>query len=207
MAEPNTSAARGGPMAPAVGGEAHVPASRRVYTWRDGLAFGAAINIVSRLLGTNSGRYETIRRPPFAPPGWLFPVVWSINNVLSIYGNLRVLNAPASSDRTAYLRLWAGTWLLYLAFGYAFFRRRSPLLGLLVTVNFLVLAVLSARRAVRVERGLWLTYATLLPWLVLATAVAGAIALDNPDPLLDPPEAAAQADEIPHAPDSASPRT
>jgi acylglycerol lipase len=166
--------------------EPPVPEPRRVYTWRDGLAFGAALNIASRILGTNTGRYEAIERPWFAPPGWVFPVVWGINNVLMIWGNLRVLNAPPSADRTAYLRLWAATWLLYLSFGYAFFRRRSPLLGLLVTVNFSALSVLSARRATRIDPSLWVTYATLLPWIVLATAVAGSIALDNPDPFLDP---------------------
>jgi alpha-beta hydrolase superfamily lysophospholipase/tryptophan-rich sensory protein len=165
---------------------------RRIYTWRDGLAFGAAMNIATRLLGTNNGRYEAIERPWFAPPGWVFPVVWGINNVLMIWGNLRVLNAPRSADRTAYLRLWAATWLLYLTFGYAFFRRESPLLGLLVTVNFSALTVLSARRATRIDPGLWVTYSTLLPWIVLATVVAGSVALDNPDPFLDPagPDAA-----------------
>ena len=161
---------------------------RRVYTWRDGLAFGAAINIVTRLLGTNTGRYEALDRPWFAPPGWVFPIAWGINNGLMIWGNLRVLNAPPSADRTAYLRLWAATWLLYLSFGYAFFRRKSPLLGLLVTVNFSALTVLSARRAMRIDPDLWVTYSTLLPWIVLATAVAGSVALNNPDPFLDPPD-------------------
>ncbi len=134
-----------------------------------------------------SGRYETLRRPWFAPPGWVFPVAWGVNSALAIAGNVRVLNAPPSTDRTAYLRLWAATWLLYTSFGYAFFRRKSPLLGFLVTVNFLALSVLSARRALRIEARLWLSYATLLPWLALATLVAGSIALDNADPLLDPP--------------------
>ncbi|MGD0474636.1 MAG: alpha/beta fold hydrolase [Candidatus Velthaea sp.] len=167
---------------------AAAPASsrQRLYTWRDGLAFGAAVNVVTRLLGTNTGRYETIERPWFAPPGWLFPIAWGINSVLMIWGNLRVLNAPPSADRTAYLRLWAATWTLYSLFGYAFFRRKSPLLGFLVTVNFSALTLLSARRAVRIERSLWVTYSTLLPWIALATLVAGAIALDNPDPFLDP---------------------
>ena len=173
------------------------PASRRTYTWREGLAFGAAINIVSRLLGTNTGRYEAIKRPWFAPPGWVFPVAWGINNVLAIRGNLRVLNAPPSTDRTAYLRLWAATWILYVLFGYAFFGRKSPLLGMLDTVNFLALAGLAAGRAVLIDRGLWVTYATLLPWLTLATAVAVAVALQNPDPLLDPPD--------PNAPGSNAP--
>jgi acylglycerol lipase len=161
-------------------------AKRRVYTWWEGLAFGAAINVAARLLGTNTGRYEAIKRPWFAPPGWAFPVVWGINSVLSIAGNLRVLNASPSADRTAYLRLWSAIWVLYVSFGYAFFRRKSPLLGLLVTTNFFALAVVSAGRAVRIERRLWLNYSTLLPWLALATAVAAAVALDNPDPLLDP---------------------
>jgi benzodiazapine receptor len=144
------------------------------------LLSGAAISPVRR--------YEALKRPWFAPPGWVFPVAWGINTGLMISGNVRVLNAPPSADRTAYLRLWAATWLLYLAFGYAFFRCRSPLLGLLVTVNFSALSVLSARRAMRIDRRLWIAYSTLLPWIVLATLVAGAVALDNPDPFLDPPE-------------------
>jgi tryptophan-rich sensory protein len=159
----------------------------RVYTWREGLAFGASVNVLARLLGSNTGRYEAIKRPWFAPPGWTFPVVWSINSALAIWGNIRVLNAPPSVDRTAYLRLWSATWLLYISFGYAFFRLKSPLLGLLVTTNFLTLAVLSAGRAVRIDKKLWRSYLTLLPWLVLATAVALSVALENPDPLLDPP--------------------
>jgi hypothetical protein len=80
------------------------------------------------------------------------------------------------------------TWVLYLSFGYAFFRRKSPLFGLLVTLNFSALTVLSARRALRIDRNLWVTYSTLLPWIVLATLVAGSVALNNPDPLLDPPD-------------------
>jgi hypothetical protein len=103
-----------------------------------------------------------------------------------IWGNVRVLNAPPSADRTAYLRLWAATWVLYLLFGYAFFRRKSPVFGLLVSVNFSALSVLSAQRGLRIDRGLWVTYSTLLPWIVLATLVAGSVALDNPDPFLDP---------------------
>jgi acylglycerol lipase len=175
--EPLASAAAGGPET----------ASRRVYTWRDGLAFGAAVNVIARLLGTNTGRYEAIKRPWFAPPGWAFPVVWSINSVLTIAGNLRVLNAPPSADRTAYLRLWVATWLLYVSFGYAFFRRKSQLLGLLVTVNFLVLSILSAARAAHRP--------SPLGQLLDAAAVARARKrrrwigrAREPDPLLDPPD-------------------
>lgn len=163
------------------------PPSRRVFTWREGLAFGIAINVLARLLGSNTGRYEAIERPRFAPPGWVFPVAWSVNSALAIWGNLRVLHAPSSPDRTAYVRLWAASWLLYASFGLAFFRLKSPLLGLLVTVNFLTLAVLSFARALRIDRRLAVSYVTLLPWLGLATAVAAGVALKNPDPLLDPP--------------------
>lgn len=43
------------------------------------LAVSLGVGAVSGLVTADSmSTYETIYRPPLAPPGWLFPVVWTI---------------------------------------------------------------------------------------------------------------------------------
>ena len=167
----------------------HVPADegcdRRRYGWPATLAFGLAMNGLAQVLGPVSAaksEYARSTRPPFAPPSWLFGVAWPINNLLTLWANREVLNAPPSPDRTAYLQLQFATWVLFATYGLARFRLRSPILGYANTVMFLALAVPSAVRAARIDRKLLAAYATLGPWLVLAT-VLSVYQLGNPDPL------------------------
>lgn len=38
--------------------------------------------------------YSALRQPVFAPPGWAFGPVWTLNNALQLWGLLHVLNLP-----------------------------------------------------------------------------------------------------------------
>ena len=143
----------------------------RYHGWQTAL-FGIGANIVARALADDARSYEAQPRVWFAPPAWAFPIAWGVNNAATLWGNLKVLNAPPSADRSAYLRFHAAMWILYLAFGLAYFRLHSRIAGYLITSNFLALATASVPRAMRVDRTLWRSYTTLLPWLVLATVVA-----------------------------------
>jgi hypothetical protein len=98
--------------------------------------------------------------------------VWPINNLLTLWANRCVLNAPPSRDRTAYLRLQASTWALFTPYGFVRFRLRSPILGCTHTSLYLVLSLASAVRAERIDRRLLASFATLIPWLLLATALS-----------------------------------
>ncbi len=120
-------------------------------------------------------------RAPLA--GLLFTGVWSVNNLLTLWGNREVLNAPDSPDRTAYLRLEAATWLLYVAYGPLFFRLKSPVLGQLNAVSYLALTLAAAKRAANIDRKLLGSFATLVPWLFLAATGATWVAATEPDPL------------------------
>lgn len=172
--------------------KAHEPrddraANRRHYGWVEVVSAGVAMNVFAQMLGPPSSakeEYARSTRPPFAPPAWAFGVVWPINNLLTLWGNRRVLNSPPSADRTAYLRLQAATWALFMTYGLARFRLKSPILGYTNAVMFLGLTIASAVRAARIDRTLLASYATLLPWLLLATTLS-AYQLSDPDPLFD----------------------
>jgi hypothetical protein len=113
----------------------------------------------------------------------VFTFVWAINNGLTLWGNHEVLNAPSSPDRTAYLRLQAATWLLYVTYGWLYFRLKSPILGQLNSVSYLALTLASTRRAAKVDRKLLWSFATLVPWLFIAASGASWVAANEPDPI------------------------
>ena len=57
-----------------------------------------AVGGLAALLTKNSmSMYEDISKPQLAPPGWIFPIVWSILYLLMGYASYRVLTADAPS--------------------------------------------------------------------------------------------------------------
>lgn len=157
------------------------------YGWIPLLLGGAALNVAAQLLGPSGAAksaYAKSTRPPFAPPAWTFGIAWPINNLLTLWGNREVLNAPPSADRTAYLRLQAAAWVFFTTYGLARFRLKSPLLGYLNTTLYFALIVASAARAARMDRRLLASYATLIPWLTLAT-ILSLYQLNDDDPLFE----------------------
>lgn len=134
-----------------------------------------ALNALANMLATPSlakSEYAKSTKPPFAPPAWLFGIAWPINNLLTMWGNHKALNAPPSDHRTAYIRLQAVIWTLFVTYGFVRFRLRSPILGCVNTVAFLVLTMASASRAARIDRSILASYVTLVPWLALATTLS-----------------------------------
>lgn len=56
------------------------------------VAITLLIGFSGSLLGGNTDIYETIKTPSYAPPGWLFPIVWTILFVLMGYSAYLVYN-------------------------------------------------------------------------------------------------------------------
>jgi benzodiazapine receptor len=151
------------------------------------VAGAVAANVIAQLLvptGKAKAVYAKSTRPWFSPPSWAFGVAWPINNALTVWGNWRVLNAEPSEDRSAYVRLQAAMWLLFMTHGLLRFRLRSPVLGALNTFTFTALAAASAVRARRIDPALSASFATLLPWLAVASALS-ACQLGDPDAVFE----------------------
>lgn len=116
--------------------------------------------------------YSTsILKPPLSPPGWVFPVVWTILFALMGIGAAKVYLSPSSAARSLGLNLfiaqlavnffWSPIFFNLQAFGFAFFW--------LLLLLALVLAMLFAFRRsdpmaakLQIPYLLWLTYAAYL---------------------------------------------
>lgn len=81
------------------------------------LAIPLGVGGLSALItGDTMGAYGQMVQPPLSPPGWVFPVVWSLLYLLMGYASYRVLMADVAQARK---------------------RRALTLYGAQLTVNFL----------------------------------------------------------------------
>ncbi len=162
---------------------------RRRWRWWHAAAFGLAVNALSGVMigrgGGDRAFYEGMKLPRFAPPGWLFPPAWALNNVFTLWGNLRLLNLPpATPGRRAMMALQGASWILFPTFGFVYFRKRSPILAAVWTVaDWLLTTATVAIAAKNRHNDIVGSQATKLAWLTLAMPVATYQAAHNPDPL------------------------
>ena len=54
------------------------------------LVIPLAVGGLSALIAGGMNTYKTLNRPPLSPPGWIFPIVWTILYLLMGYGAYRV---------------------------------------------------------------------------------------------------------------------
>ena len=112
-----------------------------------------------------------IQKPPFSPPGIVFPIVWTILFALMGIGAARIYLSPASSTRSRSLLLfflqltvnffWSIIFFNLQAFGFAF-------AWLILLWGLILLMILSFRKKdalaawIQVPYLLWVTFAAYL---------------------------------------------
>ena len=143
------------------------------------------------LLGTLSGKvsnsgygnpwFDALAKPSFMPPGWAFPVAWSLLYILLGLSLAIILNARGAKGRG----LAVGIFLVQLALNFAwsplFFAAHKVSLALAVIVAIIVLTAISAWLFARIRRTAALLLLPYLAWLCFAAALNYEIGRLNPD--------------------------
>lgn len=139
------------------------------------LVLVAAVSGLSVLLsGDGMDRYPNLVRPPFSPPGIVFPVVWIILFILmavSAWMILRSLTEVFSIKGALYsssLLLYFVQLIVNLLWPVLFFRLSLYLPALLWLVLLIVLVVQMIRSFYRVNKTAALLQIPYLLWLVFA---------------------------------------
>ena len=128
--------------------------------------------LAALLTGGGMGEYSNFIKPPYSPPGWLFPVVWTILYLLMGYASYRVWTAdtePVKLRRalTLYLSQLAVNFLWPLVF----FGMKWYLAAFFVLLVLWVLVFLTIYAFADVEEKagdlllpyiLWITFAAYL---------------------------------------------
>lgn len=132
---------------------------------------------VSSLLTPNvREQYSSLYKPPFAPPGWLFPVVWTILFILMGVAAYLVYISDAPNKTTA-LKLYAIQLLVNLGWSVIFFRWDAYFLAftwLLLLFYLVYLTTLEFYKANKWAGYLMIPY---LIWLVYAGYINLAVAI------------------------------
>lgn len=150
------------------------------------LAFGAltATVAVAGSLATQSSVdspwYESLEKPSFQPPAWVFGPVWTTLYALMTASVWRVWSAPDSPDRTTALGLWFTQLALNGAWSGLFFGAQKPDLAL-VDIGAMLAAISAyAVVAARVDTTASVLIAPYLAWTGLASALNFEIVRLNP---------------------------
>ena len=148
--------------------------TRKTYTWRSLLVLlvgtiGAGA-LVGFLTQRDSSFYETLIKPAFAPPGWVFPVAWTLLYAAMATAMWLVLRTKVS-ERFILLGLYMAQLAVNLFWPYLFFVQQALGLAFFWLILLWMLAFILLYQIFRVQRiagyllipyQLWLTFAGVL---------------------------------------------
>lgn len=146
------------------------------------LAIPLVVGGAAGLLTMNSMEaFEALNQPPLSPPGWLFPVVWTVLYVLMGIASYLVSVSDAPHEEKA-RALW--TYGIQLAFNFlwpiAFFNLKWYLFAFLWLVILWILILITALRFGRIRKPAGYLLVPYLLWVAFAGYMTLGIYLLNP---------------------------
>lgn len=137
------------------------------------LAIPLGVGALSALLTMGDMQsYAALNRPPLSPPGWLFPIVWSILYLLMGYASYLIVTAQtAVSEKRQALTAYGAQLIANFIWPLLFFGLKWYLVAFLWLIVLWVLIYVTMRRfsAIRESAGdlllpyiLWVTFASYL---------------------------------------------
>ncbi len=127
---------------------------------------------VSSLFTMNSMEsFDSLKKPPLSPPGWLFPVVWTILYLLMGFASYIIANSQSGKERQNALFLYGLQLFVNFFWSIIFFNMEKYFLSFiwLVLLWVLILMTILAFRKISKLAGnllipyiLWVTFAGYL---------------------------------------------
>ena len=136
------------------------------------LAIPLAVGGLSALLAGGMAGYPQLEQPPLAPPGWLFPIVWTVLFLLMGYASYRIWNSgQAPTQVRSALLLYAAQLFLNFLWSPIFFGLGWYLVAFFLLIGLWVLILLTIRAFSQIDEQagdlllpylLWVTFAGYL---------------------------------------------
>lgn len=136
------------------------------------LGLPLAVGGLSTLVSGGMDLYGQLVKPPLSPPGWVFPVVWSVLFLLMGYASYRVLTADAPKEEKRRALIFYGVQLaLNFLWSPVFFGLGRLLLAFAILVALWVMILLTGNLFSQIDKTagkllvpylLWVTFAGYL---------------------------------------------
>lgn len=136
------------------------------------LAIPLAVGGLAAGLSGGMGDYRLLNHPPLSPPGWVFPIVWTVLYLLMGYSSYRVYTAGKPKAFTSRaLKLYAAQLLFNFIWPIVFFAFDWYLGAFIVLLFLWVLILLTLRAFTAIDETagdllipyiLWVTFAGYL---------------------------------------------
>ena len=152
------------------------PARRQWLALGVFLLAALAVMAFGGLFSPGEDWYGQLRKPPFTPPGWVFPVVWPILYVLMAVAAWAVWRRRGLGLAVG---LWIAQLLLNAAWSPAFFGLRSPVAGLVVILALWLTLAATTVVFWRASRPAGLAMLPYLLWTTFAAVLNAAIVYLN----------------------------
>ena len=143
---------------------------------------------IALLIGTLSGllsrggmmAYElTVMKPVLTPPGWLFPVVWSILYILMGISSAKIWLADDSPERKKSLNLYVAQLIVNFFWSLIFFNAQAFGLAVIWLLLLWILVFLMIRQFYKVDTQAALLQIPYLIWLTFAAYLSIGVWLLN----------------------------
>ncbi|MGI9484091.1 MAG: TspO/MBR family protein [Hyphomicrobiales bacterium] len=141
------------------------------------IAICFAVSAVGGLVTATSvgGWYQTLQKPAFNPPDWLFGPVWAVLYLFMAIAGWRVWCREDDPGRKAALTAFAVQLFLNLLWSFLFFGLKNPGLALLEIFLLVVLIAVTTVLFWRIDRIAGALFLPYLAWVSYATLLNAAL--------------------------------
>ena len=138
-----------------------------------GIAVCLCLGFVSGIL-SGSGLvewYQTLNKPFFQPPSWVFGPAWTILYTLMGISIARIWHLNRSPQKNKAINLFVSQFAINLIWSPVFFAFRQPLIALIIIIVMLILIAMTILSFKKIDKLaaimlipyiLWVSFATLL---------------------------------------------
>lgn len=147
-----------------------------------GIIFVLAIGALSGLMTQNASEmYQMFAvKPPLSPPGFIFPIVWTILYTLMGISATRIYKSQENTDQR---KSALGIFILQLMFNFFwplwFFNMQAYLFSFIWLVILIILVIIMIVRFYKIDKWAGLIQIPYLLWLIFAAYLNFAVYLLN----------------------------
>ena len=124
---------------------------------------------LSALLAGGMDSFQTVSKPPLSPPGWLFPVVWSVLYILMGIASYLVYTTSAPTYlKNGALLSYAVQLFFNFMWSIIFFRFEAYLFAFIWLIALLILIIITAVRFYKVKPFAGVLLLPYIAWVAFA---------------------------------------